>query len=48
MPEFVSQISGLRNNDLAGVDSRREAREATVGEAISLGSQGNLLPVRDD
>ena len=33
MPEFVSQISGLRNHDLAGVDSRREAREATFGEA---------------
>ena len=33
MPEFVSQISGLRNYDLAGVDSRLEAREATSGEA---------------
>ena len=33
MPEFLSQISGLRNHDLAGVDSRREAREATFGEA---------------
>ena len=33
MPEFVSQISDLRNHDLAGVDSRREAREATSGEA---------------
>ena len=32
-PEFVSQISGLRNHDLTGVDSRREAREATSGEA---------------
>ena len=29
----MSQISGLRNHDLAGVDSRREAREATFGEA---------------
>lgn len=29
----MSQISGLRNHDLAGVDSRREAREATSGEA---------------
>ena len=33
MPEFLSQISGLRNHDLAGVDSRQEAREATSGEA---------------
>ena len=33
MPEFVSQISNLRNHDRAGVDSRREAREATFGEA---------------
>lgn len=32
-PEFVSQISGLRNHDLAGVDSWREARKATFGEA---------------
>ena len=33
MPEFVSQISDLRNHDLAAVDSRREAKEATSGEA---------------
>jgi len=33
LTEFVSQISGLRNHDLAGVDSRREAWEATSGEA---------------
>ena len=33
MPKFVIQISDLRNHDLAGVDSRREAREATFGEA---------------
>jgi len=33
LTEFVSQISGLRNHDLAGVDSRQEAREATSGEA---------------
>lgn len=32
-PEILSQISGLRNHDLAVVDSRREAREATFGEA---------------
>ena len=32
-PEILSQISGLRNHDLARVDSRREAREATFGEA---------------
>jgi hypothetical protein len=29
----MSQISGLHNHDLAGVDSRREAKEATSGEA---------------
>ena len=29
----MSQISSLRNHDLAGVDSPREAREATFGEA---------------
>lgn len=29
MAEFMFQISGLRNHDLAGVDSRRESREAT-------------------
>jgi hypothetical protein len=33
MLKFMSQISGLQNHDLAGVDSRREAREATSGEA---------------
>ena len=31
--KFVIQISDLRNHDLVGVDSRREAREATSGEA---------------
>ena len=29
----MSQISDLRNHDLAGVDSCEEAREATAGEA---------------
>ena len=33
LTEFVSQISGLHNHDQAGVDSPREAREATFGEA---------------
>ena len=33
LTEFMSQISGLRNHDPAGVDSWREAREATSGEA---------------
>ncbi|WP_353144468.1 hypothetical protein, partial [Paracoccus sp. (in: a-proteobacteria)] len=45
-PEFMSKISGLRNHDLAGVDSFAESRESTIGSHLGQNPASGSHPFR--